>query len=91
MLARQLLGQPSTPSRLLIQEELRRRVQDCLNRISSLDREVILMRHFENMSNHEVAQTLEISESAASMRYGRAIFRLKETLLEDAGPEDTNP
>jgi DNA-directed RNA polymerase specialized sigma24 family protein len=44
------------------------------------DREVILMRDFEGMANHEVAQVLGISDSGATRRYGRAIFRLKQAL-----------
>jgi RNA polymerase sigma-70 factor (ECF subfamily) len=80
-LARQLLAQGPSPSQGLLQDELRQRVQQALAALAPTDHEVILMRHFEGMSNREVAQTLGLSDSGATMRYGRALFRLKEILL----------
>ncbi len=84
LLARQLLAAGSSPSAALLKEELRRRVQDALARLRPDDREVILLRHFENLSNTEVAQALGLSAAAATMRYGRALVRLKELLTEGA-------
>ena len=55
------------------------------------DREVILMRHYEEMSNGEVAQALGLSASGATMRYGRALFRLKEILLADVPAGGSGP
>jgi RNA polymerase sigma-70 factor (ECF subfamily) len=49
------------------------------------DRAVLVLRHFEQLSNAEVAQVLEIRESAASKRYIRALRRLKEILKEIPG------
>ena len=83
MLARQLLAGGTSPSRALMKKELRRRVQQALEKLQTDDREVILMRHFEEMSNREVAQAIRLTESGATMRYGRALFRLKEILLAD--------
>jgi RNA polymerase sigma-70 factor (ECF subfamily) len=80
LLARQLMVPGSTPSQKLIKHELQRRVQHALSELDADDREVILMRHFEGMSNVEVAQSLGIGESGSTMRYGRALRRLKETL-----------
>ncbi len=54
-----------------------------MEKLGPNDREVILMRHFEEMSNQEAAQALGLSESGATMRYGRALYRLKEILLAD--------
>lgn len=83
LLARQLLAAGTSPSKALRREELRGRVQGALDKLGPDDREVILMRHFEDMSNGEVSQALGLSDSAASMRYGRAVFRLKQLLMAD--------
>jgi len=91
MLARQLVAGGSTPSRALRDEELRLRVQQALAQLPADDREVILMRHFEDMSNREVAETLGLSDSGATKRYGRAIFRLKQLLLGDPQPGESRP
>jgi RNA polymerase sigma-70 factor (ECF subfamily) len=56
--------------------------------MNSDDREIILMRHVDQLSNHEVAIALEVTEAAASMRYLRAIRRLKERL---SAPNNRNP
>jgi RNA polymerase sigma-70 factor (ECF subfamily) len=84
-LVQQLLAaSDSTPSEHLLKDELQRRVRTSLEALGPSDREVILMRHFEFMSNLEVAQALGLSASGAAMRYGRAIFRLKEILLKES-------
>jgi RNA polymerase sigma-70 factor (ECF subfamily) len=83
LLARSLLAPGPSPSEALLQEELRQRLQRALARLDPEDREVILMRHYENMSNGEVAQALGLGDSGATMRYGRALFRLKEILVGD--------
>ena len=83
-LVRQLLAGGTSPSLALAKKELRRRVQQALERLRPEDREVILMRHFEDMSNREVAQTIGLTDSGATMRYGRALFRLKEVLTAES-------
>jgi RNA polymerase sigma-70 factor (ECF subfamily) len=84
-LAAQLLGRYTTPSQAALKAELQARVQDALGGMEPLDREVLALRHFEQLSNSEVAQVLEISEAAASNRYVRALKRLKKTLTDAAG------
>jgi RNA polymerase sigma-70 factor (ECF subfamily) len=84
-LAAQLLGRFTTPSQAALKAELCARVQDALGGMEPLDREVLALRHFEQLSNSEVAQVLEISEAAASNRYVRALKRLKKTLTDAAG------
>jgi RNA polymerase sigma-70 factor (ECF subfamily) len=79
-LAEQFLSRGPSPSEALLKEELRRRVQQALAKLDEEDRDVILMRDFEDMTNGEVAQALGLGASGATMRYGRAIFRLKEIL-----------
>jgi RNA polymerase sigma-70 factor (ECF subfamily) len=79
-LAAQLLGRLTSPSQAAIKAETRLRVQEVLNGMDPLDREVLALRHFEQLSNAEVAQTLGMNESTASSRYLRALKRLKDEL-----------
>ena len=83
LLAKQLLCDSLSPSRQFVKQELRQRVGQAIDRLSDEDREVILMRHFECMSNNQVAEALELSVSGATMRHGRALVRLKEQLTRD--------
>jgi RNA polymerase sigma-70 factor (ECF subfamily) len=83
-LASQLLGSMTTASQAVQRAEEQIRVQQSLERLSSPDREVIALRHFEMLSNGETALTLGISKTAASNRYIRALKRLKAELA-DAG------
>jgi RNA polymerase sigma-70 factor, ECF subfamily len=84
-LAAQLLGGLTTPSEAALRAELRARMQDTLGGMEPLDREVLALRHFEQLSNAEVARVLGISEAAASNRYARALRRLKKVLTDAAG------
>jgi RNA polymerase sigma-70 factor (ECF subfamily) len=79
-LAAQLIDQEATPASAAIREELRRRLEDAVAALEEDDREIILMRHFEQLSNQEVAAALGLSEAAASMRYLRALRRLRAVL-----------
>jgi RNA polymerase sigma-70 factor (ECF subfamily) len=84
-LAAQLLGRLTSPSQAAVKAETRLRVQEVLNRMDPLDREVLALRHFEQLSNAEVAETLGINESTASSRYLRALKRLKDELRDLPG------
>lgn len=75
-----LAAEGSSPSQALRRKELRDLVQESLDQLKLEDQEIILMRNFEDISNSEAAQVLGISATAATMRYGRALFRLKEKL-----------
>lgn len=79
-LADQLLGRQTTPSQAAVRAERRVRLQEALNSLDSVDREVLALRHFEELSNGEVAQVLGLDKSAASKRYARALVRLKDVL-----------
>lgn len=79
-LAELFLGRLTSASRVAIREETQLRVQEALNGMDAIDREVLVLRHFEDLSNAEVACVLQIQESAASKRYLRALKRLKEIL-----------
>ena len=71
-----------TPSREAMQREVHRGVQQALQRMRPVDREVLVLRHFEHLSNGETAQLLELSQAAATQRYVRALKRLGEILKE---------
>src|SRR5262249_14998847 len=82
-LAQQLLASGSTPSQRLDQREIARRVHQALAWLSDPDREILLMRNFEGLSNQEAAQVLGIEPATASQRLGRALLRLRKPLLEN--------
>jgi RNA polymerase sigma-70 factor, ECF subfamily len=79
-LAAQFLGRLTSPSQAAARAEVQLRVQVALDELAPLDREVLSLRHFEQLSNAEVAQVLEIGETAASNRYVRALKRLGQAL-----------
>ena len=84
-LAAQLLGRLTSPSQAAIKAETQLRVQEILNKMDPFDREVLALRHFEQLTNAEVAQTLGLNESTASSRYLRALKRLKDELCDLPG------
>lgn len=79
-LAEQLAGSLSTPSRAADRAEVQARVREALEELDPIDREVLALRHFEQLPNDETAQALGIEVSAASKRYVRALKRLGEVL-----------
>jgi RNA polymerase sigma-70 factor (subfamily 1) len=81
-LAAQLADRELTPAAAATWNELARRFQAALDTLDEQDQEVILMRHFEHLSNSEVAQALNLSEPAAGMRYLRAMRKLRAKLDE---------
>jgi RNA polymerase sigma-70 factor (ECF subfamily) len=84
-LAEQLLGKMTSASQAAIRVEHKLIVQEALNGMDPIDREVLDLRHFEHLSNDETAQVLGLSRSAASNRYIRALKRLKEILSSIPG------
>jgi RNA polymerase sigma-70 factor (ECF subfamily) len=84
-LAAQLLGRDTRASVAAVRAELKIRLQEALNRMDALDREVLALRHFEHLNRAEAAQVLGIRESACSKRYMRALRRFKEILSELPG------
>lgn len=79
-MAAQLVGGLSTPSRLVERAEQLERLRLMLEELPELDREVIALRHFEELSNQETAEFLGIEPAAASKRYLRALKRLKQII-----------
>jgi len=84
-LASMLLGRLTSPSHAAIRAEQVLHVQDALNELEPLDREVVALRHFEQLSRAETAQVLGITEEAGAKRYMRALRRLKAILAEQPG------
>lgn len=80
VLAARLLGKHTTPTQAVARAELSRQLEEGLNQMDEIDREIVALRHFEQLTNGETARVLKINESAASNRYVRAIRRLKQIL-----------
>jgi RNA polymerase sigma-70 factor (ECF subfamily) len=84
-LAAQLMGRLGTPSQEAMRLEENAALQEAFNALEPIDREILALRHFEQLSNGEAAAVLGLDKSAASKRYGRALRRLKDVLLPRLG------
>ena len=84
-LAALLLGRLTSPTQAAQRAEMQIRLQEVINAMDPIDREVLTLRHFEELSNVETAQVLGIQKAAASNRYLRALKRLKDTLASMPG------
>lgn len=71
------VGHITSPSRAMMREEVRAKIEGALQEMDEIDREVLMLRHFEDLSNKDAATVLGIQENAASNRYVRALGRLK--------------
>lgn len=84
-LAAQLLGRFTSVTQAVQRAEMQMRLQEAINSMDEIDREILALRHFEELSNEETAQVLGIKRSTASSRHLRAIKRLKEILQSTSG------
>jgi RNA polymerase sigma-70 factor, ECF subfamily len=84
-LADHLLGPGGRPSEAGARQELREQLLAALEQMDALDREVLALRHFEQLTNGETAQALGLTVGAASKRYVRALERLRDLLAADPG------
>jgi RNA polymerase sigma-70 factor, ECF subfamily len=84
-LASQLMGRFTSVSEKAVRAEVQIKLQETLNAMDPTDREILALRHFEELNNHETAEVLGITSAAASKRYIRALKRLKETLSRIPG------
>src|SRR5262249_19650864 len=84
-LAAHFLDQGSRPSEAAIRAETKERVRAALEQMAPIDREVLALRHFEQLSRAEIAKVLGVSEAAAGKRYLRALEKLKQTLSKAGG------
>ena len=87
-LAGQLVDQELTPASAAIRQELERQLHGALAQLDDDDREMILMRHYEQLPNQEVAAALGLTEAAASMRYLRALRRLRDLMSPKEPPTE---
>lgn len=90
-LAARLVEHLTSPSEAVVRAERFAMLEDALARMEPLDREVLTLRHFEELSNTETAAVLDIQPAAASKRYVRALRRLKEILTDLPGFLDDSP
>lgn len=79
-LANQFRDGALTPAAAATQRELAEQIESAVQLLRDNDREIILMRHYEQLNNQEIAQSLGLTEPAASMRYLRALKRLREII-----------
>jgi RNA polymerase sigma-70 factor, ECF subfamily len=84
-LAAQLLGRFTSVTQAVQRAEMQLILQDAINAMDPLDREILALRHFEELSNEETAQVLGIKPSAASSRHVRTLKRLRESLRKTPG------
>jgi RNA polymerase sigma-70 factor (ECF subfamily) len=84
-LAAQFLGREVTPATAALRRELKRQLEEAVAALEEDDREIIWMRHYEQLSNQEAAAVLGLSEAAASMRHLRALRRLRALMAPETG------
>ncbi|MDP6544575.1 MAG: sigma-70 family RNA polymerase sigma factor [Phycisphaerae bacterium] len=89
-LAMQLVGDWTSPSQAAARGEKMNIVQDAIENMDPIDREVLALRHFEELTNSEVAEELDIQPKTASIRYIRALQRLRSILSDLPGLVDGN-
>jgi RNA polymerase sigma-70 factor (ECF subfamily) len=81
------MGDVTSPSQGAIRNEQTQQLREALDSMDAIDREVLALRHFEQLSNKEVAEVLSLGKTAASNRYVRALERLKLIMDETLGNE----
>ena len=84
-LAAQFVGHLTSPSQAAVRAEAYAQVEQVIVNMEPLDREVLALRHFEELTNSEIAEVLGIQQKAASIRYVRAVKRLKSILSQIPG------
>jgi RNA polymerase sigma-70 factor, ECF subfamily len=89
-LAAQLCDRELTPAAAVAQAEMAQCVERAISLLPDQDCEIIIMRHYEQLSNQEVAQALSLTEPAASMRYLRAIRKLRELMAKPSSGTATS-
>jgi RNA polymerase sigma-70 factor, ECF subfamily len=85
VLSWQLVDCGTSPSNAAMREEAKMQLEDIINQLSSADKEIVALRHYEQLSPEETAAVLDISKKAAGMRYLRALKRLRELLADASG------
>ena len=81
MLAQKMFATASSPSEQIAKREFARQVSAIVAQLPKADQDIVLLRNYEGLTNHEVAALLQIEPVAASKRYGRALLRLRKLLV----------
>ena len=84
-LAAHLMGAITSPSQAVVKAELRLQVQAALNQLDPTDREVLALKHFEQLTTAEIGEVLGLSKAGAGHRYVKAIKRLRDLLEQTPG------
>lgn len=84
-LAAQLVGHLTSPSQAAQRAEMLSQLEEALAGMDPIDQEVLALRHFEELTNNEVAEVLGIQQKASSIRYIRALRRLRAILSQTPG------
>jgi RNA polymerase sigma-70 factor (ECF subfamily) len=79
------LGKHTSPTQAALRAERVLHMQEAINALEPMDREIISLRHFEQLTRSEAAHVLGIEEGAAAKRYIRAMKRLKTALAALSG------
>jgi RNA polymerase sigma-70 factor (ECF subfamily) len=90
-LAAHLLGHRTSPSQAAIRAEMKRKLHEALDQMGPLDREILALRHVEQLTNSEAARVLGLRESTASQRYVTALLRVKALLIPPGDPGEVKP
>jgi RNA polymerase sigma-70 factor (ECF subfamily) len=90
-LAAQLLGQPTATTPAATRTEMQIRLQDALNRMEPMEREILVLCHFEDLSNAEAAIVLGVEPKVAGQGYVRAVKKLKEIMSLLSGFDSRRP
>jgi RNA polymerase sigma-70 factor (ECF subfamily) len=90
-LAAQFLGSFTSPSGVVMRAEMAARLEAAIDAMHPVDREVLALRHFEELTNQEIAEVLGLEPTAASNRYVRALQRLKQILSETSEGREQQP
>ena len=82
MIAAPFLQRGKSPSSCFAKREYQRLVAEAVNQLRELDREILLMRNVEGLSQREIAQILGVRYDSVRKRYGRALLKLERLLTE---------
>jgi RNA polymerase sigma-70 factor (ECF subfamily) len=85
-----LVGSASSPSEAAVRAEQAERVRQVLSMLKGSDREILWLRHNDDLTFPEAAYVLGINESAATLRYWRALKRFKK-LWQKLNPDESRP
>jgi RNA polymerase sigma-70 factor (ECF subfamily) len=85
VIADRLVGRRTSPTQAAMRAELKLRLEEVLNALPEIDREIVALRHFEHLTNSECAQVLGIQDRAAWARYARALGKLRKALGSPPG------